>query len=65
MGFIRKIFSPDIPTIQQPSVTGKDLVSETSSQEPDSPQMGADSAGKKKGINSLLVQSESIYKGGV
>ena len=65
MGLIRKIFSPSIPTIQQPSVTGKDLVSETSSQEPDSPQMGSDSAGKKKGINSLLVQSESIYKGGV
>ena len=65
MGFIKKVFSPNIPQIQQPSVTGRDLVSQTSSQEPDSPQMGAEITGKKKGINSLLVQNESIYKGGV
>lgn len=65
MGFIKKIFSPNIPQIQQPSVTGRDLVSQTSSQEPDSPQMGSETTGKKKGINSLLVQSENIYKGGV
>lgn len=65
MGFIKKVFSPSIPQIQQPSITGRDLVSQTSSQEPDSPQMGAETIGKKKGINSLLVQNESIYKGGM
>lgn len=64
MGFIRRIFSPKIPSIQTPSVTGRDLVSETSAAEPDSPQMGTES-NKKKGIKSLLVQSEDIYKGSV
>lgn len=65
MGFIRRIFSPKIPSIQTPSVTGRDLVSETSATEPDSPQMGTESIDKKKGIKSLLVQSEDIYKGSV
>lgn len=64
MGFIKKIFSPDIPST--PTVTGRDLVSSTSSEEPDSPVMGTDGVNqKKRGINSLLVQSENIYKGGV
>lgn len=64
MGFIKKIFSPNIPSI--PTITGRDLVSSTSSEEPDSPQMGSDGVNqKKRGINSLLVQSENIYKGGV
>lgn len=64
MGFIKKIFSPNIPSI--PTVTGRDLVSSTSSEEPDSPVMGTDGVNqKKRGINSLLVQSENIYKGGV
>lgn len=65
MGFIRRIFSPKIPSIQTPSITGRDLVSETSAAEPDSPQMGTESTDKKKGIKSLLVQSEDIYKGSV
>lgn len=64
MGFIKKIFSPSIPSM--PSVTGRDLVSSTSSEEPDSPEMGTElSDKKKKGINSLLVQNEDIYKGGM
>ena len=64
MGFIKKIFSPNIPSI--PTVTGRDLVPSTSSEEPDSPVMGTDGVNqKKRGINSLLVQSEDIYKGGV
>jgi hypothetical protein len=64
MGFIKKIFSPNIPSI--PTITGRDLVSSTSSEEPDSPVMGTDGVNqKKRGINSLLVQSENIYKGGV
>ena len=64
MGFFKKIFAPNIPST--PTITGRDLVSSTSSEEPDSPQMGTDGANqKKKGLSSLLVQSENIYKGGV
>lgn len=64
MGFIKKIFSPNIPST--PTITGRDLVSSTSSEEPDSPVIGTDGVNqKKRGINSLLVQSENIYKGGV
>ena len=64
MGFIKKIFRPNIPSV--PTITGRDLLSSTSSEEPDSPQMGSDGVNqKKRGINSLLVQSENIYKGGV
>ena len=64
MGFFKKIFNPNIPST--PTITGRDLVSSTSSEEPDSPQMGTDGVNqKKKGLSSLLVQSENIYKGGV
>lgn len=64
MGFFKKIFKPNIPST--PTITGRDLVSSTSSEEPDSPQMGTDGVNqKKKGLSSLLVQSENIYKGGV
>ena len=66
MGFIKKILSPRIPSVPTFSVTGRDLVSSTSSEEPDSPQMGTDGVKqKKRGLNSLLVQSEDIYKGGM
>ena len=66
MGFIKKILSPRIPSVPTVSVTGRDLVSSTSSEEPDSPQMGTDGMNqKKRGLNSLLVQSEDIYKGGM
>lgn len=66
MGFIKKILSPRIPSVPTVSVTGRDLVSSTSSEEPDSPQMGTDGVKqKKRGLNSLLVQSEDIYKGGM
>lgn len=65
MGFIRKIFFPKIPSVQTPSITGRDLVSSTSSEEPDSPEMGSDMVNRKKrGVSSLLVQNENIYKGG-
>ena len=64
MGFFKKIFNPNIPST--PTITGRDLLSSTSSEEPDSPQMGTDGVNqKKKGLSSLLVQSEDIYKGGV
>lgn len=71
MGFVGKIFktifSPDIPQAQemQPTITAQQLVSSTSSATPNSPVMGADT--KKKGsggVSSLLVPSESLYKGG-
>ena len=64
MGFIKKIFRPNIPAM---TITGRDLLSSTSSEESDSPQMGNDAVNQKKrrGINSLLVQNENIYKGGV
>lgn len=66
MGFIKKILSPRIPSVPTISVTGRDLVTSTSSEEPDSPQMGTDGVNqKKRGLNSLLVQSEDIYKGGM
>ena len=66
MGFIKKILSPRIPSVPTVSVTGRDLVSSTSSEEPDSPQMGTDGVNqKKRGLNSLLVQSADIYKGGM
>ena len=71
MGFIKKIFRPNIPAVPAvptTTITGRDLLSSTSSEEPDSPQMGTDAVNQKKkrrGINSLLVQNESIYKGGV
>ena len=66
MGFIKKILSPRIPSVPTVSVTGRDLVSSTSSEEPDSPQMGTNGVNqKKRGLNSLLVQSEDIYKGGM
>lgn len=66
MGFIKKIFRPNIPSVPTTTITGRDLLSSTTSEEPDSPQMGTDGANqKKRGINSLLVQSENIYKGGV
>lgn len=67
MGFIKKIFRPNIPAVPTTTITGRDLLSSTSSEEPDSPQMGTDGVDQKKrrGINSLLVQNESIYKGGV
>lgn len=71
MGFVGKIFKtifdPDIPqaSTQMPTVSARDLVSSTSSQEAQAPIMGSEDDGKRKrGINSLLVPNESIYKGG-
>lgn len=65
--FLKTIFNPSVPQVQTPSITGRDLVSETSSKEPDAPVMGSDSQNRKRnnGINSLLVPSEDLYKGGI
>lgn len=66
MGFIARLFSPKIPSVQTPSVTGRDLVDQTTAKDPESAVMGTEqTSDKKKGVKSLLVQNESIYKGSV
>lgn len=66
MGFIKKMFVPDIPQVQNTGLTGRDLISSTSSEDPNSPEMGGSNrATHKNGVKSLLVQNENIYKGGV
>ena len=72
MGFVGKIFksifSPSIPqaSVQQPTISGRDLVASTESETPDAPVMGGgDNQRKRRGIESLLVPSENIYKGGL
>lgn len=70
MGFVGKIFktifSPSIPqaSTQQPTITGRDLVQQTESSEPDAPVMGGNTGTRRRGIEALLVPSEHIYKGG-
>mgnify|MGYP000844398277 CR=1 FL=1 len=65
--FLSSIFSPRIPqaSVQQPTITGRDLVSSTASKEPEAPLMGgAASQKKRRGTESLLVPTENIYQGG-
>lgn len=72
MGFvgriIKTIFSPSIPTAssQQTSLTGRDILPSTSSEEPEDAVMGSekDLRRKNNGISSLLVPSEDLYRGG-
>lgn len=70
MGFIGSVlstlFAPSIPqaSVQQPTLTGRDLVASTESATPDAPQMGGTDQKKRRGIESLLVPTETIYKGG-
>lgn len=66
--FLKTIFKPKIPTassqqIQQTQLTGRDILSSTESEEPESPVMGSEKK-KRKGIESLMVPSESLYHGG-
>lgn len=70
MGFIGKIFktifNPSVPEIKPPEITGRELVSSTSSLEPEAPELGSDNKTKKRsGINSLLVPTNDLYKGGL
>lgn len=70
MGFIgkifRTIFNPKVPEIKPPEITGRELVSSTSSLDPEAPSMGSDNKTKKRnGINSLLVPTDKLYKGGL
>lgn len=69
MGFVGKffktIFDPEIPQAQvmQPEISGRELLSSTSSAEPEAPVMGAKNTSKGGGgVSSLLVPSESLYK---
>lgn len=70
MGFVgtvlSSIFSPKAPQASTltPTITARDLVSETSSEEPESAVMGSDKKKNNRGTSSLLVQSESLYRGG-
>ena len=71
MGFVSKIFktifSPSIPqaSTQQPTITGRDLVQQTESSEPNAPVMGGgNTVRRRKGIENLLVPTENIYRGG-
>lgn len=66
--FLKTIFKPKIPTassqqIQQTQLTGRDILSSTESEEPESPVMGSEKK-KRKGIESLMVPSERLYHGG-
>lgn len=68
MGFIgnllSSIFSPAVEDVPQVTTTARDLVSETSSQEAESPSMGSDKKSKKKrGISSLMVDKENTGSG--
>lgn len=72
MGFIGKIFktifSPSVPQVQvqAPEITGRELVAETSSLEPEAPSLGSEGkTNKKRGINSLLVPTNDLYRGGL
>lgn len=62
--FFKTIFDPEIPQAQvlQPEISGKELLSSTSSAEPEAPVMGAKNTSKGGGVSSLLVPSESLYK---
>ena len=67
MGFVgnilKTIFNPNVEQAspQTPTITGRDLVSSTSSEDADSRTMGSDKK-KAKGVTSLLVPSENLYK---
>lgn len=68
MGFVgnilKTIFNPSIATAssQNTSLTGRDILSETSSESPEAPVMGSDNTRRKQqGIESLLVPNEALY----
>lgn len=69
MGVIGKIFktifNPSVPSVQSqvPTVTARDLVPETTSDEPEAPVFGGKN--KKRGTSSLLVPTNDLYKGGM
>ena len=75
MGFVGKvfksIFSPSIlstyiysPSTTQQCLTGRDLVASTGRAAPEAPSMGGTDKKRRRGIESLLVPSEYLCKGG-
>lgn len=68
MGFVgsllSSIFNPHVEEVPQVTTTARDLVTETSSQEAESPTMGSDKKSKKtKGISSLMVEKDNTGTG--
>lgn len=68
MGFVgnllSSIFKPHVESVPQVNTTARDLVSETSSQEAESPIMGSKKKPKKtKGIRSLMVNKDNTGSG--
>lgn len=68
MGFVgnllSSIFKPKVEDVPQVNTTARDLVSETSSQEAESPTMGSDKKTKKTiGIRSLMVNKDNTGSG--
>ena len=64
--FLKTIFNPKIPTVasQQVQTTGRDILPSTEDEEPEAPVMGSDKKkNRRRGIDSLLVPSENLYKG--
>lgn len=70
MGLIKSmftsLFNPNVEQASsaQTSLTGRDLVSSTSSETPTSPVMGDSKKKNRNGVSSLLVPSENMYRGG-
>ena len=63
----KTIFNPSVPSVQSqvPTVTARDLVSETKSEDPEAPVLGSEKKNKNKGVSSLLVPTNDLYKGGM
>lgn len=63
----KTIFNPSVPSVQSqvPTVTARDLVPETSTEEPEAPVLGSEKKNKKRGVSSLLVPSNDLYRGGM
>ncbi len=64
--FIKNIFSPSIPQVNYQmspanQLSGRDLVANTSAQDPEAPALGKERK-RRSGIDSLLVPSETLYK---
>lgn len=64
MGFVSKvfksIFNPTVAKVPEVTTSARDLVSETSSQEVNSPEMGSSKTKKKnRGIRSLMINKDS------
>lgn len=61
---LSSIFKPKVEDVPQVNTTARDLVSETSSQEAESPTMGSNKKPRKtKGISSLMVNKENTGSG--